>query len=349
MFHSDIETHGVVSHPVEHLPRMISTSRACGDGGTNIVPEPDVLHVVIPYSNYSSFKSRTRLNRLCIAELEKLEGVKIWIVEVALGDKPFVVTERCNPQHVQLRTKDMIWHKESMINVCIRHMSLAFPNWKYVAWVDGDIRFMNKNVAFKTIDQLQSYSVVQMFSSVVNLGPEGQIHDTHNGFCYQYAKNGYKDRSPGSKDYAVWHPGFAWACTRDAYKSMGGLIDWAILGSADHHMAKCLIGSGETSVNGKCSEAYKRKIRHVQERYERSIKRNIGYVPGTIEHGWHGAFKLRKYVDRWQILIECDYDPDADVKYDDQGLLMLDTEKFRLRDLIRHYFDQRNEDSIETS
>lgn len=340
MFHSDLETHGIVRTPEEKLPIL---TRSCGDGIP--VPEPDILHVVIPYSNYSSFKSRIRLNKLCISELEKLEGVRIWVVEVALGDRPFVVTCKDNPNHVQLRTRDMIWHKESMINVCIRRITAVCPSWKYVAWVDGDIRFLNKNIAYETISRLQSYAVVQMFSSVVNLGPEGEIHDTQNGFCFQYSKNGYVYKD--TKSYPLWHPGFAWACTRKAFYDMGGLIDWAILGSADHHMARCLVGQGGHSLESRCSPAYKRKVMQTNDRYERTIKRNIGYVPGTIEHGWHGKFKDRRYVDRWQILVECQYDPDADIKWDEQGLVVLDTDKFRLRDLIRHYFDQRNEDSVE--
>ena len=29
--------------------------------------------------------------------------------------------------------------------------------------------------------------------------------------------------------YDVWHSGFAWACTREAWDALGGLIDFAIL------------------------------------------------------------------------------------------------------------------------
>ena len=35
-------------------------------------------------------------------------------------------------------------------------------------------------------------------------------------------------------------PGLAWACTRKAWDDVGGLIDWAIWGGGDWHMANAL-------------------------------------------------------------------------------------------------------------
>lgn len=110
-------------------------------------------------------------------------------------------------------------------------------HWKYVAWVDGDIEFHNKNIGFETIHKLQTHDVVQMFQSVVNFGPKGQVVSTYEGFCYQYVKNGFKPTAASYQKYTFPHPGFAWACTKKAWNDMGGLIDFGILGAADHHMA----------------------------------------------------------------------------------------------------------------
>lgn len=337
MFKSNVEKHGIVK---PHERHVLTYHEETGE------PTPDVLHIIIPYSNYSNFNSRLDLHFICREHLEKLPGCEIWIVEVALADRPFVVTDAANDHHIQLRTNDIIWHKESMINVAVRILTNRRPEWRYVAWVDGDIRFSNSNVCYQTIHKLQTYAVVQMFSSVVNLGPRGQIYDTHHGFCYMYAKNGYK-RPKDIQKYENWHPGFAWACTRKAFTDMGGLIDWAILGSADHHMILALVGDVMHSVHKKASLAYVRKLVHWQDRVERTIARNVGFVEGTIEHAFHGKYKDRKYVARWDILIETDYNPDTDIKYDENGLIMFDKPKPRLRDLIRHYFDSRNEDTVE--
>lgn len=336
MFKSNVEKHGIVSPHEQHVVYYDEDSK----------PVPDVLHMIVPYSNYSNFNSRMDLHYTCRQHLEQLPSGEVWVVELALGDRPYMVTDADNDHHIQLRTNDMLWHKENMINIAIRHIFARRPQVKYLAWVDGDIQFRNSNVCYQTIHQLQTYAVVQMFSSVVNLGPRGQVYDTHHGFCYMYAKNGYK-RPHDIQKYENWHPGFAWACTRKAYNDMGGLIDWAVLGSADHHMILALVGEVMQSVHKKASLAYIRKLLHWQERVERTIARNIGYVEGTIEHGFHGKFKDRKYTSRWDILIETAYDPDTDIKYSENGVIVFDKPKPRLRDLIRHYFDSRNEDTVE--
>jgi hypothetical protein len=103
----------------------------------------------------------------------------------------------------------------------------------------------------------------------------------------------------------------------------------------------------EQSRPGNITESYKRKLLQWQDRVERTIQRNVGYVKGTIIHGWHGNFKDRRYRERWDILSTCGYDPDVDIKRDWQGLYTFDKVKPKLRDLLKHYFLQRNEDSTD--
>jgi hypothetical protein len=325
MFHSNVDTHGIVQ--------------------TN--SEAHTIELVVPYSNCSDFNSRLRLHRECVAELKKLPGARVWVVEVALAERPFIVTRSDNPHHVQLRTNDILWHKENMMNVCVRHIATKYPNYRYVGFVDGDIFFQNKNVALETIRQLQTHPVVQMFASVVNMGPDGQVIDFHHSFCHTYAKNGYKTHDCNGYTGKNGHPGFCWAFTRKAFNDLGGLIDWAILGSADFHMCKAFVGEALTSLDKRTSHAYRRRVKHWQERAQRVVKGNIGYVDGTILHGFHGRFANRKYVERWQILFDCNFDPDNDIKYDEHGLLMYDHPDPRLPLMIKHYFEQRNEDSID--
>ena len=71
-------------------------------------------------------------------------------------------------------------------------------------------------------------------------------------------------------------------------------------------------------ITNKLNENYKKMCIAYQDRCERHIKRNIGYVPGTICHFFHGAKKARQYSNRWQILIRNDFDPLKDIKKDDQ-------------------------------
>jgi hypothetical protein len=88
-----------------------------------------------------------------------------------------------------------------------------------------------------------------------------------------------------------------------------------------------------------------------QERCEKSIRRDVGYMPGTVLHTWHGKKADRKYYDRWQILIKNDYRPYHDLKKNSYGLYQFHddhSDRFvKLRDQIRGYFRVRNEDSID--
>lgn len=299
------------------------------------------LHVIVPINNYVMFSRRYELFWKFKEAIEQNPLVELYIVEVAFGDRAFMCTEPNNSKHLQLRTSDELWHKENSINLMVQRLPL---NWQYVAWIDGDVEFINKKFAEDAIHQLQHYKVVQLFQTVCNLGPTGEVISSFSSFCSQYV-NG-KEWSL-QKGYEFWHPGFAWACTRQAWNEMGGLIDFAILGAADHHMALCLIKRGGQSFPGGVHRNYKSKVLQYEARCTRHIRLNIGYVPGTIIHYWHGKIKDRRYRERWDILLENDFDPEVDIKRDWQGLYILEPDSYGLRDGIRRYFRQRNEDSID--
>lgn len=299
----------------------------------------DTLHVIAVISNPVRFKSRYYLYRKFREHMRLFPNIKLHTCEVAFGERPFVVTRSDDPRHLRLRTDDEIWHKENMINLCVQRLP---ANWKYVAWVDADIMFQRKDWALETIQQLQHYHVVQLFQNAIDLGPTGEVIQHHAGFCYKYLSG-----APRGPKYEFWHPGFAWACTRYAWEKLGGLIDFAVLGAADHHMALALIGKANQSVPLGISKNYIQEIKVWEARAEKYIKRDIGFVPGTILHNWHGKKKDRKYVERWDILTKHNFDPDLHLKRDWQGLFQLEDDQLGLRDDIRAYFRQRSEDSID--
>jgi len=238
-----------------------------------------------------------------------------------------------------LRTRSEIWHKENMINLGVARLPGC---WEYMAWIDADIEFANVNWVDETLHALQHYDIVQMFQTATMLGPDQRVLTLHQGFAYSYLKGAKLGRS-----YPLWHPGFAWAATRCAWDNIGGLPDFCILGSADHSFACLLIGKLDFSLPSKISEPYRRHLEIYQDNCERKIQRNIGFVEGNVQHYWHGSIKNRRYKERWQILTDNDFDPDADLVRDWQGVYHLTGNKPRLRAEISQYFVQRNEDSID--
>lgn len=303
-----------------------------------IVNEKTKLYVVSPIINPCRYRSRYKLYQ----DYEKMvadSGAELYTVEVAFGNRPFAITNSSNSKHLQLRTNSEVWHKENMINLAIQRLP---ADWEYVAWIDADVSFSRPDWVNETLNQLQHYHVVQMFAAAMDMGPNFEIMQKHTGFAYSYLQN-----IKGNSEYSNWHPGFAWAARKSAINDLGGLIDCAILGAADRHMAFGLIGRIEKTIHSKLNNGYAQELMLWQERAEKYIKRNIGYVPGTLLHSWHGKKRDRRYRERWDILIKNNYDPDLDLKQDWQGLHVLSDRNIKLRDDIRAYFRSRNEDSID--
>jgi hypothetical protein len=314
------------------------------------------LHVIVPITNTCRYASRYSL----FEKFEKMAmdaGARLWIVEAAFGNRPHAVTNNYNPQHIQLRTYSELWHKENLINIGISRLP---ADWEYVAWIDADVSFARHDWVNETLNQLQHFDIVQMFSCTHDLAPDYTVIKEHKGFVYKYKDGGF-DPEDGTEititDYSgtrklnkkkpgyYAHPGFAWAARRSAVNALGGLLDCFILGSADWHMAYALIGQARRTMNPKWSKSLTNFLLEWEQRAEKYIRRNVGYVPGSIFHHWHGRKKDRKYANRGEILINNNYDPLLDLKRDSQGLWQLTDRSLRLRDQIRDYMRSRNEDS----
>jgi hypothetical protein len=110
-------------------------------------------------------------------------------------------------------------------------------------------------------------------------------------------------------------------------------------------MALALVGKAHLSVPGGISAGYLDRIRQWQARAAHHIAGNIGYVPGTIEHRWHGPKQRRRYVSRWDILTRHRFDPATDLKRNTSGVIELCGNKPELRRDIAAYFASRNEDA----
>jgi len=73
-------------------------------------------------------------------------------------------------------------------------------------------------------------------------------------------------------------------------------------------------------------------------------KSAIGCVDNFAVHHFHGSKLDRAYGERWQILKKHIYDPATDLTRDWQGIWRWTGNKPGLRDDVRRYFLNRNED-----
>jgi hypothetical protein len=300
----------------------------------------DTLHVVTALANPIRWQSRARLYRQ-FEEHMLDSGVRLTVVECAYGDRPHEFAGNPHVTHVPVRARSLLWTKENLLNIGLGRLP---QDWRHAAWIDADVTFRKSDWASETVHALQQYDVVQPWSDCYDLGPHDDHLQVHRSFC-RLAHEDAPILAGGYNGYAFAHPGYAWAATRRALTLLGGLIETAVLGAGDHHMALALLGRVRESVPGGISKSYTRPLLQWQARAQQHIAGNIGYVPGSIEHDWHGSKAKRAYVDRWDILTRNDFDPDTDLIRNTWGVLELAGNKSRLRLDIDHYFRARDEDS----
>lgn len=322
----------------------------------------DLLHVVCVITNPIRYKSRYELYRRFVDHVHAA-GAKLHVVEAAFGDRPHETLTPHADQHIALRTHDELWLKENLINVGISRLP---ADWQYVAWVDADVRFARPDWAAETVHQLQHYEVVQMFSVAHDLTPSfdtyqshlGFVHTMHQGFDRRkvgfngragnvYGSGGATGVSVKGQHASIWHPGYAWAATRKAMDATGGLLDIAILGAADNHMAHGLYGMADLTLGEGPGNGYRTAVLEWQSRAA-ALHHDVGFVPGALFHDFHGPKRKRGYRDRWKILRENNFDPVKDLTRDWQGLWQLRPERIKLRDDLRRYFRSRDEDDLRT-
>lgn len=323
----------------------------------------NTLHVVRVISNPVRYHSRYRLARKQEEFLKTCPNIKLYTVEAAFGDRHHELIQESH-NHLKLKIRSEIWIKENMINLGVRHL---FPSdWKYMAWIDGDVIWNDQNWAMEAIHQLQHYPVIQPWTDGLDLGNYGNILSHFKSFGSQnyhqfdhelsckmkgvpvgrVSRGVTAASSMPDSDYRRYgHTGYAWACTRYFWENIGGLMDFCILGSADHNMALAMVGNVDFSINKHMSKGFFQKCHDWQTKATRVTHKNVGATHDRLEHFFHGPKKRRYYTERWKILTHFKFDPIKDLMYDDQGVIHL-TGKPGLEQAIRHYNRSRHEDDI---
>ena len=304
---------------------------------SNNTPLENKLNVVAVISNPCQYATRYRTFKEFLQRMSYDETVDVYVVELIYPGQSYVVTDSADPKHLQLKTDVPIWHKENMINLAVQH--LLPKEWKAFAWVDGDLEFESNTWAVDTLKVLNgTRDIVQLFSHCVDMDKEQSAMGMFSSFGYNYSKN----LSRNKDGVNFWHPGYAWAMTRMAYERVGGLYEMGILGSGDTVMALAIIDKVANTIISTYHEDYKTSMLQWQEK-AKSLR--LGYTPGVILHHYHGLKKNRRYVERWQILVEHKYSPLQHMKKDGIGILV-PTESFteEFKEAIMNYFVQRLED-----
>lgn len=317
------------------------------------------LYVILVIVNAVRFRTRWKHYQDAVKRIVEAGGVPI-TVEAAFGNRDFAITDACNPYHVQVRTDSELWLKECMINRGVARLSELHPDWPKVAWIDADVNFESDDIMDSTRHELEHYDVVQMWSRALDMDANGEpIGRMAYSYGACYVEGIPRPSVVGTEDYyyyqvegregIYWHPGYAWACTREWWDGVGGLIDWAIIGNGDFYMAQGMCGLIADTYKSP-SASYSAMMNEWQRRCVRALGKGdrggLGYVKGFITHKWHGPKADRGYTSRWKILVDQGFDPIKHLKRDRQLMWSLDEDSpMGLRDGLRAYARSRNEDA----
>ena len=163
----------------------------------------------------------------------RLKAFQIWyesikhlnhrIVECVIGDSQAQLDYIQSPYISKVNTKNLLWHKESLLNKIISELPKEF---KYIFWLDADVTFTNKNWLVDSVKKMkEGFNLVQPFEYCIHLDQdqtEPHFDVTHE---YEYVSNP-KSKHPkmwmsfganhakgnsGNENYdAHGHVGFAW-------------------------------------------------------------------------------------------------------------------------------------------
>lgn len=311
----------------------------------------ETLHIVTCVANPIRWESRIRLAIEAIKNWLQEPNVHVTLVECAYGARPFdlvALGDHSRVTHVPVRATTLVWNKECLLNLGIQRLP---HDAKYIGTFDADVHFRKPGWAAETVHALQLYPVVQPWKTAYDLGPNDSHIQTHTSFASIFHEG--RPVSPtgpkfwkhdgGPYDYA--HSGFAWAWVREILDRIGGLFEAGGMGSGDHHMALAIAGVADKSMPGDTDPEYRNAVMLWQQRALTHINGKLGYVPGTIEHQFHGSKRRRYYVDRWGMFVTHQFSPSRDLKRNTFGVLEFAGNKPALEREFDRYLRSRFEDS----
>lgn len=197
--------------------------------------------------------------------------------------------------HGVYRSDSCLFWKENLWN-----LAASLVASRKLIFVDTDVVFERPDWLAATCDALDNADIVQPFSIARWLGRDGRPLFERKSTALAVVR-----RTEPRPD--VYHPGFAWAMTREAWSAAGGWYERHPAGGGDFAWAYALDGTWSNSMIKNHlttdaafwhTESYQRYQRHVS-----SMQFRIGVVDGVCAHLWHGEFQDRHYVNR------CDWFP----------------------------------------
>jgi hypothetical protein len=260
------------------------------------------------------------------------------MAELAFEDQPFTLPN--SQECLRLRGRDVLWHKERLLNLAIRRLP---PQFTKVAWIDADVLFPDERWYAWASGLLDAFDLIQLFDRLEQRDNDGTLIRQLNGLA-AFVADGRP--MPFKFDTSETWPGLAWAAKRELLASHG-LLDRFVLGGADTYMSVAAFNFAD-AWSGWHIQVLAPKLRDAWQDwatpYFHDVRGRVGYVPTTVVQLGHGTAANRQYVDRMEILSRYDYDPAVDIGLGPQGIWQWASDKAEFHSAVSRYFIQRQED-----
>ena len=313
-----------------------------------------VLTVYFNYTNNIYYSKNYHIFRQNIFR----QGVKLYTLELYLN-KPEISNYN---EVVSLKTRDIMWHKENALNYLLKYVP---ENTEVVCWIDNDIIFTDdswlinlykkikegNNIVqlFQYAKRLSFNSTLKLFNNCLNSDKNIMMGYQNDQYLASCLTNMTETTSDGKYLSKTTTPGYAWAIKYDILKKVNGFYDHCILGGGDQIIKNSIL---KKNMDGFCyykdtSTVYRDEISNYQLNLNKLIDGKACHLDGIIYHLYHGSYKKRQYIQRYEIFNNIkNFNPLKHlVKYNnlykwsnlDDGDLLI------LKQAINNYFLKRNE------
>lgn len=307
----------------------------------------DKLTAIIPYHNPCNWRNRFNIHQLTVASL-KAQNADVFVIQCKhTGDNlldesvphwinlntnklPQLVTREPLPEiaaDITVESNSVLWQKERLINVALQHIDSD-----YVAWIDNDLLFDDKDWVAHTIDLLQNNDYVHLFKTLKYLRSDNRTVEIEKIGAVA---------EPSARNC----PGGAWAATRDAMKT--GLYDAHITGGGDSFFYSVIfercIGLGYAYWECGSRAFRQHMIKWAEAHIKQTPDPRVTYLDQSIYHLFHGTMTDRNYTGRHTWLKKWEYDPNTDI-VNSNGAWKWNSHKPELHKQLSDYFRSRNED-----
>ena len=292
----------------------------------------------------------------------RASGVRCLVVELAFGNTEFSVVDHTDV--IQLRTTNVLWHKERLLNIGIRQ--LLAEGYRKIAWLDGDIVFTDTHWPLELSHRLDNANLCQVFDTIgIRSHASGPPMVAFSAVRYfrefgeLYAQPARRGRHMLSGVLKGGQSGFGWAARAEVLQQ-AMLFESAIVGGGDKLMFIAGLAddfrhplfAGLTQSKNVCdacghrnlSEAYRAHFMDWAHRWSGAVGEAVDYARLHIEDMYHGKRDDRGYMTRHDILYRHQFDPAKDLVSDASGGLAWTDSPVALKNGVEAYFLSRRED-----